>query len=178
MRKGRLREFKWLARRHAAGNGHKSLPLWTIKAGTCEWVSLMLVRGPCENHGDCITGLLPGLPQPSSVTADNSSWNSRKDEDGQATVSGPKRLCLGSVTYPKHAGQGPPMTQALQLEASRATRTAPHGALSTFSGLPNPHLVISTRPWPAAIPVPVKGWPQRRRIRTQKPFPLLAPSSS
>lgn len=66
-----------------------------------------------------------------------------------------QRLCHVSKAY----WLGPLMTQAPQLEVSKATHTAPSGAqlitLSTLS-LSSPYLSIGTRPWLPATPMPVK----------------------
>lgn len=67
---------------------------------------------------------------------------------------------LDSAVCSEHPGVAL-VTQALQLEVSRATHTAQVGQIqslcSTLSSLSSHHLITGTRPWPAAGPHPEGG---------------------
>lgn len=123
-------------------------------------------------------GLLPGLPQPSS---ENGSLNSTKDENGQGQVPGPKRLCALShvqSTLVRASDDSSSIAGSLQGHPGCPKWGQIQHFLFTLSSLFSPHLIIGTRPWPAAIPMPMKGWPHCTRSRIQKQYPLPAPSSS
>lgn len=112
-------------------------------------------------------GLLPGLPQPSS---ENGSLNSTKDANGQGQVPGPKRLCALShvqSTLVRASDDSSSIAGCLQGHPGCPKWGQIQHFLFTLSSLFSPHLIIGTRPWPAAIPMPMKGWPHYTRFRIQ-----------
>lgn len=125
--------------------------------------------------------LRPGLPRPSSVTSHDGALNSRKGEDGQDQVSGPKRLwaLLHVWSTPARAPDDSSSTTGNQQGHLRCPKWGQNQHfLSTLSSLCSLHLITGTRPWPAANPVPTKGWLHCRRLRVQKQLPLPALASS
>lgn len=125
--------------------------------------------------------LLPGLPQPSSVTSHDGALNSKKAEDGQGRVSGRKRL-WALLRVRSTAARAPDDSSSTTGNQQGHLRCPKWGQtqhfLSTLSSLCSLHLITGTRPWPAANPVPTKGGPHCRRLRVQKQLPLPALASS
>lgn len=106
MRKLRLRGSEWFVQRYPAGSWHSPnscLRKLENQAHVSD-VHYCSHMDRVRTMSITLGGVLTSLPLPSSVTSDDGSLSSRRDEDGQGQVPGPQWLWVWP--HVQHPGQG------------------------------------------------------------------------